>query len=89
MSATKDLNGNQILLMLSAKSKGFTVTATSKNPDKLFSEYDPNILDLKSEIEDLCDSYMKELGHNIHTSFTRPDYSFTPSEVRIIREYSI
>ena len=85
----KDLNGNSISLRLSSISGGYTITAISEDPQSLFSDYDSDILELKGELENLCDEYVEELGHDIHTSFTQPDYSFTSFEIRIIREYSI
>lgn len=85
----KDLNGNSISLRFTKISRGYKIIAISKDPENLFSDYSSDVLKLKGELEELCDKCMVELGHGFHTSFTQPNYSFTSSEIRIIREYSI
>lgn len=85
----KDLNGNSISLILRNINGGYTITAISDDPKALFSNYDSDVTELKRELENLCDEYIEELGHDIHTSFTQPDFSFLSTEIKIIREYSI
>lgn len=87
MKVRKELDGFSISLEIFCDSKTCAIKAIVDDSERLFADYDPRFIELKTKMEKLCDEYIEEKRFDYVSSYPTPDFSFRPEAIYIEKLY--